>query len=134
MRKKDIVSIAILVGVILWGIFSYTVAEAKEDNEPQLVKMRVTCYAPTGNPTASGVMPFEGGCAAKRDWIGGVAVVYDLDMNYIGTFDINDCGGAKRLKNGTSIDIYRESLSRCYEWVRQYGDYLYVQIIPDAKG
>lgn len=95
--------------------------------------MRVTCYTATGNPTATGVMPFEGGCAAKRDWMGGVAVVYDMDMRLIGFYDINDCGGAERLKNGTSIDIYRNTFERCYDWIDEYGDYCYVQII-DAKG
>lgn len=100
---------------------------------PDVQMMRVTCYAPTGNATASGVMPFEGGCAAKREWMGGVAVVYDLNMNYIGHFAINDTGGHSRIKSGQSIDIYRDSLARCYEWINQYGDYMYVQIITQEE-
>ena len=122
------------LAIIAWGILSYTIDISAEPQVYEVRKMRVTCYAPTGNPTASGVMPFEGGCAGRRDWIGGVAIVYDLDMNYICTLQINDTGGHKRIKNGSSIDVYRDSLERCYEWVRQYGDYLYVQIVPDAKG
>ena len=124
----------IITGILLWSIsqISANANSKRVFHEP--VKMRVTCYAPTGNPTASGVMPFEGGCAAKRDWIGGVAVVYDLEMNFICTLQINDCGGHERLKSGQSIDVYRESLDRCYDWVAEYGDYLMVQIIPEAKG
>jgi len=97
------------------------------------VKMRVTCYTATGNPTASGMIPQEYICAAKRDWLGKVAVVYTMDMEYVGCFEIRDTGGHERIRNGTSIDIYRDSLERAYEWVREYGDYMMVQIV-DAKG
>lgn len=90
--------------------------------------MRVTCYTWTGNKTASGVYPEEGMCASNHDNIGKVAYVYTLDYELIGAFEITDCGGAYSLQNGTSIDIYRDTLERCYEWVGEYGDYLYVKI------
>jgi hypothetical protein len=90
--------------------------------------MRVTCYTWTGNKTASGVYPEESMCAARYEDIGKTAYVYDLDYNFIGEFEITDCGGAYSLQNGTSIDIYRDTLERCYEWVGEYGDYLYVKI------
>lgn len=90
--------------------------------------MRVTCYTWTGNKTASGVYPEESMCAARYEDIGKTAYVYDLDYNFIGAFEITDCGGAYSLQNGTSIDIYRDTLERCYEWVGEYGDYLYVKI------
>lgn len=90
--------------------------------------MRVTCYTWTGNKTASGVYPEESMCAARYEDIGKTAYVYDIDYNFIGAFEITDCGGAYSLQNGTSIDIYRDTLERCYEWVGEYGDYLYVKI------
>lgn len=90
--------------------------------------MRVTCYTWTGNKTASGVYPEEGMCASNQENIGKVAYVYTLDYELIGEFKITDCGGAYSLQNGTSIDIYRDTLERCYEWVGEYGDYLYVEI------
>lgn len=90
--------------------------------------MRVTCYTWTGNKTASGVYPEEGMCAGRYEDMGKTAFVYDLNYNFIGAFEITDCGGAYSLQNGTSIDIYRDTLERCYEWVGEYGDYLYVEI------
>lgn len=134
MKKKDIVSIAILVGVILWGIFSYTVADAKEDNAPQLVKMRVTCYtAPAGAITASGRPVMEGCCAARREDLGKIAILYSENMEFIGMFEVTDTGGAKWLKNGTAIDLYKSSLDRCWEHVRTWGDYGYVMLV-EADG
>ena len=97
------------------------------------VRMRVTCYLPTGNRTADGTVPYEGICAARRDWIGKVAVVYDADMRYVGVFEIRDTGGHERIRNGSSIDIYRDNMERAREWIATYGDYMYVQIM-EAEG
>lgn len=133
MRKKDVISIIAIIGIILWIVLSYTVTVKAEPEYVDPVRMRITCYLPTGNKTADGTVPYEGICAAKRDWIGKVAVVYTEDMEYIGTFEIRDTGGHKRIKNGTSIDIFRDNMSRAKEWVKTYGDYGYVQIM-DADG
>ena len=37
------------------------------------------------------------------------------------------------MRNGTAVDIYRDSMERAYEWVGEYGDYVYV-IWLDAEG
>ena len=97
------------------------------------VKMRVTCYLPTGNRTVSGCYPFIGGCAGRKEDIGKVAVLYDMDMKYVGCFVINDCGGASSLKNGTSIDIYRNNMADARAWIKEHSDYMMVQII-EADG
>lgn len=39
-------------------------------------KVRCTCYLPTGNPTASGVYPYEGVIASNRDHLGQTAALY----------------------------------------------------------
>lgn len=101
-------------------------------NEP--VKMRVTCYLPTGNPTASGVMPFVGGCAAKREWMGGAAVLYTLEGEYLGVWTINDTGGHSRITSGQSLDLFMEDMSAAKKWIAEHGDYLLVQVFPEAKG
>lgn len=134
MRTKDVVRGAITLAIIAWGILSYHGTVNADDAFVEPVKMRVTCYTATGNPTATGVMPFEGGCAAKREWMGGVAVVYTLDGEFVTYLDINDTGGHKRIKDGSSIDVYRDTLSGCYDWIEKYGDYMLVQILPEAKG
>lgn len=93
--------------------------------EPQL--MRVTCYLPTGNPTASGVYPEEGMCASNWQHMGQIAVLYDMNMEYIGEFEVTDTGGARSLRNGTSIDIFRNDMDGAKTWIKTYGDYCYVE-------
>ncbi len=41
--------------------------------------------------------------------------------------------GVETIQLGTSVDVYRNTLDRCYDWVGEYGDYVYIQII-DAEG
>lgn len=122
----SIVPIGLIVAMLLANPSEEDLAKLEIRDTTTL--MRVTCYTWTGNKTASGVYPEESMCAARYEDIGKTAYVYDLDYNFIGAFEITDCGGAYSLQNGTSIDIYRDTLERCYEWVGEYGDYLYVKI------
>ena len=121
------------ISIALWSLKSANVSASDKRVFVEPVKMRVTCYIPTGNKTADGTVPYEGICAAKREWMGKTAIVYDENMRYVGVFEIRDTGGHSRIKNGTSIDIFRDTLERCYEYEREHGMYGYVQII-DAEG
>lgn len=100
---------------------------------PHLI--RCTCYtAPQGAITASGKAVREDIVAGKREWLGYACIIYENDDgevgDLIGYFEFCDTGGAKTLKTGKSIDVYRNTLDRCYDWIDEYGDYVFVQIIP----
>lgn len=115
--------------------------------EPELI--RATCYVWTGNRCADGSWPKVGvSVAGKREWLGKTAILHAVDEEtgdigeFIGYFEFTDTGAGidtdgdgegDSIRNGTSIDIYRETLDGCYEWIREYGDYVYMQIV-DAKG
>lgn len=100
----------------------------------ELQKVRCTCYLPTGNRTADGTVPYEGICASNRDHLGDVAVLYSCDGEFIGFFECRDIGGHRNLRNGTAIDIYRDSMDRAWEWVGEWGDYVYVYWIEGVDG
>lgn len=93
----------------------------------EMQTVRCTCYLPTGHCTASGVMPYEGIIASNRDHLGDMCLIFDMDGNFIEMMEARDCGGNKKLRNGTAIDVYRDNMDRAKEWIRTYGDY--VQII-----
>lgn len=115
---------------------------AQEFTTPQ--KIRCTCYTSTeGKTTASGEPVREGIIAGKRSWMGKTAILYDLNMNIIGIFEFKDTGAGidtdgdgkgDSIINGKSVDVYRDTLSRCYDWVGIYGDYVYMQIVEGAAG
>lgn len=100
----------------------------------ELQKVRCTCYLPTGNKTADGTVPYEGICASNRDHLGDLAVLYSTEGEFIGFFECRDVGGHRKLRNGTAVDIYRDSMNRAYEWVGEWGDYVYVYWIEGVDG
>ena len=99
-----------------------------------LQKVRCTCYLPTGNRTADGTVPYEGICASNRDHLGDVAVLYSVDGEFIGFFECRDVGGHRKLRNGTAIDIYRDDMDRAWEWVGEWGDYVYMYWLEGVDG
>lgn len=140
MRKRILSVLLVLLMLFLLILYSLP-AEASE--KYQVRKMRVTCYTyPEGSITASGCEVREGIVAAKKNWLDALVVLYDMDMNFIGYFEVKDTGfgidkdgdGIGSIQEGTSIDVFRSSLERCHEWTERYGDYCYVQIITDAEG
>ena len=140
MRKRILSVLLVLMMLLLVLLYSLPV-EAAESSD--LKRMRVTCYTyPPGSITASGSEVREGIVAAKKNWLNALVVLYDMDMNFIGYFEVKDTGfgidkdgdGIGSIQKGTSIDVFRSSLDRCREWVERYGDYCYVQVIPDAEG
>lgn len=110
-------------------------AEVNPYGEPYLI--RCTCYtAPDGAITASGAEVREGIVAGKREWLGYACVIYENDNgqvgDVIGVYEFKDTGGPL-IQSGERIDVYRDTLERCYAWIGDYGDYVYIQIIP-AEG
>ena len=121
MRGKKILSALILLAIPL------TVQADTRPIPDGCELIRCTCYTPTGNKTADGTIPYEGICASNKDHLGQVAVVYDMDMNFIGYFEARDLGGNEDLQNGTRIDIYRDTEQGVREWQQTVRDYVIVQ-------
>lgn len=74
--------------------------------------------------------------------MGKVAVLYDMNMNIIGIYEFKDTGAGidtdgdgkgDSIINGKSVDVYRDTLEGCKEWIKQYGDWCYMQIV-DSEG
>jgi len=131
----------IIAAVLTLAILAANRIEVKASSyvpyiEPVL--MRVTVYtADEGALTADESKPREGIVASNRANLGYGCIIYENDNgkigDVIGFFEVKDTGSAEWLKNGTAIDVYRDNLERCAEWVETYGDYCFIQIIP-AEG
>lgn len=95
------------------------------------VRMRCTCYLPTGNCAYDGTPCYEGMISCNKDHVGLEADLYTIEGEYIGRFKCHDIGGNKMLRAGTAIDVYREDMSRALDWVHTYGDYVMVRWLYD---
>ena len=122
MKSKLFKSIAIIMIIaICVPLYSKAGAHKLEVNgdpfkEP--VKMRCTCYIDRGT-TASGAQTRDGIIAGRREWIGYVACIYAIK---------EDGSIGDSIKNGLSVDVWRSSMSEARNWVKTYGDYVYIKI------
>ena len=82
-----------------------------------VVTLNASAYAPTGNPTASGVMPQVGHCAVDR--INGQYVPFGTKVHLPDgrTLVVTDRFGGNY---DNRLDIFMESESACWEFGRQY--------------
>lgn len=97
-------------------------------------KIRATYYtAKEGSVTKSGEHVRKGILAGKDEWLGKAAILYDMELNIIGYYEFKDTGSHKGIKDGTRIDVFMESEAEAQEWLRQYGDYVVMQIV-EAEG
>ena len=111
-----------------------------------LQKIRCTCYCHDGI-TRSGQHTREGIVAGKKEWLGKAVALYECDDNnelgdFIGYYEFLDNGAGidtdgdgkgDSIKRGKSIDVYRYTLDDAKDWIKEYGDYVYIKII-DAEG
>lgn len=114
--------------------------------EAGLRKIRATCYCEHGL-TYSGCYTREGIIAGRKEDIGDVAAIYEVAEDggvgdFIGYFEILDCGagfdtdedgkGDSTIK-GKTVDVFRNDMNGVNEWIKIYGDYVYIKIIK-AEG
>jgi len=138
----------ILLIVILWNTHTEANAdEASQNPYGEPFQIRATCYTWTGNKCANGRYPVQGlTVAGKDEWLGKTAIIYSVTEDgtigeLIGIYEFMDTGYGMDVSDsdkgtielGKSIDVYQDTLSECWDWISEYGDYVYIQIV-DAKG
>lgn len=107
---------------------------SKEARKQNMVKIRCTGYADHG-VTKSGEITRHGVVAGKKEWLGNTCTLYTVDENgnpgeFIGTYEFLDTGYGINgsIINGTSIDVWHSTEEAVWEWVRTYGDYVYMEM------
>lgn len=97
--------------------------------EHNLKRVYLSCYLPTGNNCADGTPPIEGVVSSNREHLGMDCIVYDNDLTAVMRLECRDIGGHKMLREGTAIDVYRDSMERAYQLRDEYGLYVWVEWI-----
>ena len=98
--------------------------------EHNLKRVYLSCYLPTGNNCADGTPPVEGVVSSSREHLGMDCIVYDNDLTAVMRLECRDIGGHKMLREGTAIDVYRDSMERAYQLRDEYGLYVWIEWIP----
>ena len=153
MRKDRIIEVVfislmvIIFMIIMWRLGTKEV-NAK-DNQPTLKPVEVTAYydAYGHGYGADGRKLIDGLTIAGRPQdLGKTALLYDEDLRLIGIYEFRDTGYGQptgmgksniikgqsigTIENGSCVDIYMNTKSKCAQWGRRK---CYLQIV-DARG
>ena len=89
--------------------------------EPQtngnMVKMRITCYLPTGFNCADGTPPYFGAVASNHANMGRNFTMYRKDMTEVGNFTVHDVGGHHDLVNGSALDVFTQTIDDAWAFL-----------------
>ena len=105
--------------------------------------VRCTCYIEHGI-TASGIQTRNGIIAGRKEWLGMAAVLYEIKEDgtlgdFIGYYEFCDTGAGidtdgdgngDTIRTGNSVDVWQPSMESARAWVKEHGDYVYMQIVP----
>ena len=115
MLKKKIASVLIVSSLIVTCGTKSSADETKE-NPYEPFRIRCTCYTADADAvTKSGQKVREGIIAGKEEWLGKDASLYAINQDgslgeFIGIFEFLDTGSAQSLKDGKSVDVFRNSM------------------------
>lgn len=130
--------------ILAAAVIATTTQQGSQISSVGLRPMLTTAYC-CGTTTATGTPVREGVCAVNKERLGLLAIVYE-DNNgtpgaLIGYFECEDTGkggdkdgdGIGSIEAGHCIDIYRNDLEGCKEYMKRTGGKCWVEFV-DAKG
>ena len=116
-----------------------SIVSAIDGKEPLKIDLRVvemTYYTETSDLCANGKMPRNGICAYRKEDIGKCAIIYTMDYEVIGFYEIYDTGygrkepnGKGTIQNGNCVDIFMESDGQGKEFIKKYGNKVIIQLV-----
>lgn len=142
----ELIATAVLIAVMV-------VAVSTNSHSAQLTRdwtyyrmpqpVRCTCYIDRGT-TASGRQTREGIIAGRKEWLGMAAVLYEVKEDgtigkFIGYYEFCDTGAGidtdgdgdgDTIRTGNSVDVWQPNMKSARTWIKEHGDYVYMQIVP----
>lgn len=131
MKIKRILAWLILTAIclVIAIMVAYKITASAETTYETPNIIRCTVYDDLGY-TASGQYVRDGIIAGKAEWMGSVAVLWEVNEDgtigdFIGFYEFLDTGG-EYIQNGERVDVWTSDPDG---WVQEHGDYVYMQII-----
>lgn len=126
--KKKITALTLAAAMLFQWTSPPVRAVETYPEEPFLIESTAYCH---GEITADGSKVRPGIAAAKKEWMGLTAILYEVKEDgtigaVIGYYEIKDTGGDYRIKDGTCIDIYMPEEEDCIRYGRQQ---VYIQLV-----
>lgn len=127
MRQRMIlIGITIVIYILTVGACrrEQPTSETPKADTSQMELMYTTAYCLQGTTATGGTT--RPGIAACNTHVGDMAMIYGLDGEYLGMYEITDRGATDGLKNGTVIDVWEPDYDQCKSWMELTGGRVYV--------
>lgn len=121
-----VVLIVLLMPLKVYAVCRGEIPHTIKWDEQGFEKIKTTAYC-VGEITANGSKVHEGGCAASKEHMGDIAILYTLDGEYIGMYEVNDAGGTDAIRQGYVIDVYFKTYTRCKDYMALTQGNVYVK-------
>lgn len=142
----ELIATAILIAVMVVAVStnSYSAQPIRDWSYYKMPQpVRCTCYIEHGI-TASERKTREGIIAGRKEWLGMAAVLYEIKEDgtlgdFIGYYEFCDTGAGidtdndgngDTIETGNSVDVWQPNMESAIAWVKEHGDYVYMQIVP----
>lgn len=112
--KAKLMIIAILMCLVSCGASRREPVNSVDTSQMQ--KMYTTAYCLHGI-TANGGTTRKGICACNTH-LGDMAIIYSVNGDFLGMYEVTDTGSTDGLTQGRVIDVWFDTYEECEEWMR----------------
>ena len=119
MRKVMIIGLILIICLLSISASAEGLRypEVFESSEVEFHKMHTTAYCLHGVTGSGGTT--HPGIAACDPYLGQIAMIYSLDGEFLGMYEVTDTGGTEAIRQGKVIDVWFPDLEQCKEWMRK---------------
>lgn len=119
-----------------WSFNAPVVEPTVSEIKAEKIRCSVSCI--TGY-TRSGEYTREGMVGGKLEWLGKKCRLYEVDKvtgergEVIGEYEFLDTGYGVEgsMEKGESIAVWCPDMAACWDWIAEYGDYVYMEFLED---
>ena len=119
MRHRAVI---LIIALICWIT---TIGAGQKADTSGMELMYTTAYCLHGTTATGGTT--RQGIAACNTHLGEIALIYSMDGEYLGMYEVTDTGGTEGLEKGKVIDVWKCNYTQCKSWMKLTGGRVYVQ-------
>lgn len=105
-----------LIAVLLFSCGASRREPVNSVDTSQMQKMYTTAYCLHGI-TANGGTTRKGICACNTH-LGDMAVIYSINGDFLGMYEVTDTGSTDGLTQGRVVDVWFDTYEECEEWMK----------------
>lgn len=117
--KSTVILMIILITSLILLTISYVTVKGNGKGDVDFIPMKASAYTYKGNTELGGIA-HRGIAAARPEWVGFTAMVYEDENGqageFLGYYEIKDSKWGRNVENGEEIKLWVETPEECLEF------------------